>query len=224
MTFIFIPPALYFVPLSGTCLNSLHSINLFLAGTTSLLLPPPWFECASYDFPYHHLAGPCQSQFGHCTLGGRPAIPCKIRPRDAERLFFGPNISKPHGRRRRRHGDCGPGFSPVFHLLCPCDLPELVTRELRRSVLLLVLWNRREHDRALLSGLDCQPRSRISGIRVFWQVPHPILQGYVLWIRWPGHFGISSDHYVSRAFCRMRLTGSLAENTHRATKQSKRRF
>ena len=28
--FIFLPPALYFVPLSDTCLNSLHSINLFL--------------------------------------------------------------------------------------------------------------------------------------------------------------------------------------------------
>ncbi|OQE10637.1 hypothetical protein PENFLA_c084G10899 [Penicillium flavigenum] len=28
--YIFLPPALYFVPLSGTCLNSLHSINPFL--------------------------------------------------------------------------------------------------------------------------------------------------------------------------------------------------
>lgn len=28
--FIFLPPALYFIPLSGTYLNSLYLINLFL--------------------------------------------------------------------------------------------------------------------------------------------------------------------------------------------------
>ena len=38
---------------------------------------------------------------------------------------------------------------PVSHLrVCPCDLPEVATRELRRSVLLRVHSNRRQHDRA----------------------------------------------------------------------------
>ncbi|CAG8117306.1 unnamed protein product [Penicillium nalgiovense] len=158
MTFIFIPPGLYFLSLEQH-LPQFFTLNKpVLAGTTSLrALPPPRLECASYGFPYHHLAGPCQSQFVHCTLGGRPARPCKIRPRDTERLYFGPNVSKPHGRRRRRHSDCGPSFSPIFHLRVNSrGLSEVATREMRRSVLLRLHLNRREHDRALLRGLDCR--------------------------------------------------------------------
>ena len=154
--FIFLPPALYFVPLSDTCLNSLHSINLFLrAQNLSIYCHRHGSNAPYHYFPYRHLASPCQSQLGHCTLCGRPARPCKIRPRDTERLYFGPNVSKPHGRRRRRHSDCGPSFSPIFHLrVNPCGLSEVATREMRRSVLLGLHLNHREHDRALLRGLD----------------------------------------------------------------------
>ncbi|CAP79258.1 hypothetical protein PCH_Pc09g00110 [Penicillium rubens Wisconsin 54-1255] len=91
----------------------------------------------------------------------RLSQPCKIRPRDAERLYFKPKVSKPRGRRRRRHGDCGPSFSPIFHLrVNPRGLSEVATREMRRSVLLRLHLNRREHDRALLRDLDCRQSTR----------------------------------------------------------------
>ena len=56
-------------------------------------------------------------------------------------------------------------FRPVFYLrVSPRSLSEVAIRQLHRSVLLRLHSNRRESDRALLMGLDCQPRSRILGI------------------------------------------------------------
>ncbi|CAG8211409.1 unnamed protein product, partial [Penicillium nalgiovense] len=46
-------------------------------------------NASRHSFPYHRLASPCQSQFGHCTFCGPPARPCKIRPRYRERLYSG---------------------------------------------------------------------------------------------------------------------------------------
>jgi hypothetical protein len=114
---------------------------------------------------------------------------------------------------------------PAFHLRDrPCNPPKMPARRPQVSTLLRLHSARRRLGRSILGGYVA---SHVHGFQTSFELfdsegHFSVLQGSVLWSRWPGGFRSFSDHYVSRAFCHMRLTRTLAECAHGPIKQAQR--
>jgi hypothetical protein len=210
--FIFIPPGLYFFSLEQH-LPQFFTLNkpvLASTATAMIRMRLVWFSLPSPGWPVPVSVRPLYTWRSSCET-------VQIRPRETERLYFGYHIPNPHGRRRRRHSDCGPSFSPIFHLwVNPRGLSEVATREMRRSVLLRLHLNRREHDRALLRGLDCRVHVFQASFELLDRDHIPYYKLIYYGSIGQAASGIFTGHFAVCALCRTRLTWSLAEYAHRA--------